>query len=154
MSSTASSLLTRLSSQKAVVSAEGGRLRVEAPRGVLTDQLRQDLKHHKPEILAFLQRQGQLLGMSLDEFARSRYRVELRIPGCTQTMWWVPTSRDAEQLMQQGISRGRIWTAAELRRVWDLGGLDQEHVQTLARFKAQLGCELTALDPDDDGDAS
>ena len=94
-----------------------------------------------------------VLGMTLDEFARSRFRAELRMPGCSQTLWWVPTSLDAAALMRQGITRGRIWTAEELQRIWDLDHLDQEHVQTLARSKMEMGCELTALDPDD-GDAS
>ena len=154
MSQTASSLLTHLSTQKAVVSAEGGHLRVEAPKGVLTDQLRQDLRHHKPEIVALLQQQEQVLDMSLEEFARCNLLVELRVPGCSQNIWWVPTSRAAEQLMQRGIGRGRIWTAEELQRVWDMGTLEQEHAQTLARIKARLGCELTALGLDDGGDES
>ena len=107
--------------------------------------MRQDLRHHKPEILAFLQRKERLLGMSLGEFARSGLRVELRVPGCKQTIWWVPTSRAAVQLMQKGINRGRIWTAEELQRVWDLG-LAQEHAQTLARIKMQLGCEVESIE--------
>ena len=147
MNSTASSLLARLRSHKAVVSAEGSHLRVEAPKGVLTDQLRQDLRRHKIEILAFLERREQLLGMSLDEFARSRYRAELRMPGCSQTMWWVPLSLDADTLMQQGITRGRIWTAEELQRVWDLGDLDQEHVKTLGWIKMELCCVLQSIEP-------
>ena len=100
--------------------------------------------------LAFLQRKERLLDMSLGEFARSGLRVELRVPGCKQTIWWVPTSRAAVQLMQKGINRGRIWTAEELQRVWDLGGLDQD-LQELARIKLQLGCELTAFNASDDG---
>ena len=71
MSLTTSALLSRLSARKAVFSVEGGRLRVEAPKGVLTDRLRRDLRHHKPKILDFLRLQRGLLDMSLGEFART-----------------------------------------------------------------------------------
>ena len=150
----ARTLLLDLSQRKVAVSVEAGRLRVTAPKGVVTEKLQDELKHYKPEIVALLQQQEQVLDMSLDEFAQGGLQVELRVPGCKQTIWWVSTSRNAEKLMQDGIGRGRIWTAEELRRVWDMGSLEQEHAQTLARIKAQLGCELTALGPDDGGDAS
>ena len=143
---TAEALLLDLSQRNVAVSLERGRLHVTAPKGVVTDELRQDLKHHKLEILAFLERKEKLLGMPLDEFARSRYRAELLVPGCSQSLWWVPTSLDVDSLMQQGIARGRIWTVAELQRLWDLGDLDQEQVQTLARIKMELCCVLQSIE--------
>ena len=44
-----------------------------------------------------------VLNMSLEEFAQSGLQIEIRVPGCGQTLWWVGTSRDADQLMQRGI---------------------------------------------------
>jgi len=146
MSQTASSLLTRLSAQKAVVSAKNGNLRVEAPKGVLNDQLRQDLRIHKPEILAFLHEQEQVLDMTLGEFAQSGLHVELRVPGYSQTLWWVATSRDAEKLMQGGIGRGRIWTAEELRRIWEGDIRDPNDVLPLISLKLHFNCVLQSLE--------
>lgn len=40
---------------------------------------------------------------------------EVCVPGLDVTLWLVPTPSDAATLMAQGISRGRIWTAAELK---------------------------------------
>jgi sulfur transfer protein SufE len=87
--------------------------------------------------------------MSLEQFARENSALEVRVPGCAETVWWVPNSRAAEQLMRQGISRGRIWTAQELLQVWEGPPLRQEDAQTLARLKATLNCELSSIRPPD-----
>lgn len=52
-------LLTQLEDQGVILVPKDGRLRIDAPSGVITDQLRQVLRESKPEILALLEtRQG------------------------------------------------------------------------------------------------
>ncbi|MGH9334641.1 MAG: condensation domain-containing protein, partial [Vicinamibacteria bacterium] len=48
------SLLDELSRRGIRISAEGDRLMTRAPRGTLTDELRQELSDHKPELLRLL----------------------------------------------------------------------------------------------------
>lgn len=47
-------LLTELESQGVKITAEGDRLKIKAPKGTITEKLRQRLTAHKPEIIAAL----------------------------------------------------------------------------------------------------
>jgi len=151
---TAFDLLCELRLKGARISAIGNRVRVSAPKGLLTKGFQETLQSCKEEVLGILSQETKVLGMSLRQFARDGEPVELCVPRASQTIWFVPGEREARHLVARGIGRGRIWTAEELQRVWDMGDLPQEHAQTLARIKAQLGCELTAIGPDDGGEAS
>jgi len=51
---TASELLADLRARGVVVEARGDRLRLDAPAGVLTDELRDVVRAHKPRLLALL----------------------------------------------------------------------------------------------------
>ena len=113
----------------------------KALTGVADGPLQEDLQLH-------------VLGMSLEQFARSNLTIQVNIPGCQNPIWWVPNSRVARSLVDRGVGRGCIWTAQELRLVWQGPPLQLEDARTLARIKAQLGCELTALGPDDGGETS
>jgi len=52
--------------------------------------------------------------MPLDVFAREGQPVELRVPWWPATLFLVPDVRHAEALWREGISRERVWTAAEV----------------------------------------
>ena len=50
----------------------------------------------------------------IDAFVAHGDLHEVRVPGLDLTVWFVPSVGDITTLMDEGISRGRIWTAAEL----------------------------------------
>ena len=138
-------LLRVLREAGARISAIGGRVRVHAPKGLVTQEFQANLRSHRDEILDVLRHESETLRMPLSEFAREGDLVELCVPGASQTMWWVPTSRDADELVQRGVGRGRIWTAEELRRVWARGIREPEDVLPLARLKIEFNCILEDL---------
>src|SRR5262245_46993356 len=47
-------LVSQLKSLDVKLKAEGSRLRIDAPKGVLTDRMRAELAQRKPELLEFL----------------------------------------------------------------------------------------------------
>lgn len=57
------------------------------------------------------------------------------------TLWFVPTERDAGVLMTEGIDRGRIWTALELMRL-RCRTEDPALVRRAVMAKLALGGEL------------
>src|SRR5262245_47608995 len=63
--------------------------------------------HRVDEALPFL-------SMTLDEFGVRGACLEVRVHWLPVTLWMVPSDQDAERLVRDGISRGRIWTATEL----------------------------------------
>ena len=153
ISSPPAALLSELRRQRVSVSLRNSRLVVQAPPGVATPQMRETLAEHKPEILAHLPRMEPFHNMSLEEFARSGSALEVRIPTCRQTHFWVAGRREVQIVMQRGVGRGRIWTIEELLRVWRLPGRTLDQAQTLARVREQLDCELEAIEPLSDSGA-
>ncbi len=63
-----------------------------------------------------------ILATPLDRFAHEGRLLEVRIPWFDVTVWFVPEERDAEALVRDGVSRGRIWTAKELIALNDRPG--------------------------------
>lgn len=54
----------------------------------------------------------------IEDFAAHGAVTEIRVPGIPETLFMAPTLDDARRLMVwEGVSRGRIWTAAELADV-------------------------------------
>lgn len=76
-----------------------------------------------------------LLTMPLDQYEREGDPIEIKVSWFTQTVWFVPTERDAETLMKEGVSRGRIWTAKELSDLLAIPGLTKERVKQMATAK-------------------
>ena len=69
---TALDLLRQLRRQGAVLILDGDRLRIEAPTGLITEDMRQQLADHKAEIVAELRRQHDAVAaLSLDQLARA-----------------------------------------------------------------------------------
>lgn len=88
---------------------------------------------------------AQLMGMPLDLFAREGQLLEVRVPYLAQTLWFVPGESDAEGLTQEGISRGRIWTARELADLLSCAGLGPNHVKAVALAKIELGGDVVEV---------
>lgn len=85
------------------------------------------------------------LAMSLDEFQARGALLEVGARWLPVTLWMVPAERDVEALMAEGISRGRIWTAAELAALMSLENRSPDAVRTLAHAKFELDGEITEV---------
>jgi hypothetical protein len=90
------------------------------------------------------------LAMTLSRFAIEGRPLEARVPWWDETIWFVPGVAEVEDLLQRGVSRGRIWTAAELLQIADPEGLTDTELWTIATIKAAFGCtvlEAVAMGP-------
>jgi hypothetical protein len=85
------------------------------------------------------------LALSLDEFATRGALLELRVAWLPTTLWLVPVERDVAALMREGVSRGRIWTAGELRNLMTLSPRTPATVSTLAHAKLAVDGEISEV---------
>ncbi len=105
------------------------RLKVEAPEGALTEEMRAMIRQHKTEMirtLTTMQFSGgphdavpessapAFTAEALADFARSESRVEIRVPGFGETIWFASDVAHLGALLEEGVTRGRIWLPAEL----------------------------------------
>ena len=65
-----------------------------------------------------------------------------------ETIWFVPTARLAAQLLEEGVQRGRIWTARDLRDLICIGRATANSLKSIARLKAAFGGEIIEVIPD------
>jgi hypothetical protein len=152
---TASGLLSDLQARGVRLQVSGERLRIEAPSGVLTPELREILAAHKAELLGILRREQRtreralgaspILALPLDAFATSGQMLEIYGPRWQDPLWFVPTERDAEELVREGITRGRIWTAGELRDLLTIPALTKAGARTVAEAKLAVDGDVTAV---------
>jgi hypothetical protein len=73
--------------------------------------------------------------MSLDRFEVEGSPLEVRVRWLSETLWFVPTERDAATLGREGIGRGRVWTARELMDLMAIPDRPQEVVEVIAAAK-------------------
>ncbi len=121
------------------------RLHVSAPRGALSEQTRDALRAHKAELLTTLRIEARLLGLSLDDFSAQEHSIELAVPWLEETIWFVPDVEHIRELTQEGVNRGRIWTAGELADLWRIPNLTGTEIEPLARLKAAFGAEILTV---------
>jgi hypothetical protein len=88
-----------------------------------------------------------ILAMPLDEFAGNQKLLEVRVPWLDVTLWFVPKERDAEALVRDGVSRGRVWTARELMDVMAIGEWTCEALRTIAVAKLAFDGDIAAVFP-------
>jgi hypothetical protein len=88
---------------------------------------------------------GDVLAMPLDQFAREGQLVEVRVPWLDVTLWFAPEERDAETLGREGVNRGRVWTAKELRAVLVIAGRTREALRTIALAKLTVNGDVTEV---------
>jgi hypothetical protein len=74
-------------------------------------------------------------------------RDKLRVPGCSQTIWFAPGECEAEELLKRGVQRGRIWTSAELAELWKTPGHCVELARNLARLRIASECRMEPAGP-------
>lgn len=87
-----------------------------------------------------------LLRMTLEEFEHAGWLAQVRVPWLPENLWFVSGERQVETLIRQGISRGRIWTARELRFIWAIPSIDTVKVEKLGGIKAQLGGDIVSVE--------
>jgi hypothetical protein len=85
---------------------------------------------------------ARLVAMPLLRFEREGCPLEVRVSWLSVTLWFAPTETDAEALSQEGISRGRIWTARELGDLLSIPTLTTEQAQTIAQAKVEFGGQV------------
>jgi len=68
----------------------------------------------RPGDAGFAETVARLVAMPLDRYAHEGAPLEIQVPRLEQTLWFVPDARQAEGMIFEGVSRGRIWTAEEL----------------------------------------
>jgi hypothetical protein len=81
----------------------------------------------------------------LHVFARTGASLEVRVPWLDVTLWIVPASPDAHQLMTEGVRRGRIWTATELIQFMSISDRTPEAVKTVTHVKLQMDGEIARV---------
>lgn len=93
----------------------------------------------------FAETVARLLGMPLERFAREGCPLEVRVPWLEVTIWFVPSEADAGALAQEGVSRGRIWTARELMDLLSIPGLTKEQARMVALAKVEFAGEVVEV---------
>jgi len=98
----------------------------------------------------FAEAVARLVGMPLDQYAQDGAPLEVRVPWHGETLWFVPDDWQAEALVREGVSRGRIWTAEELLHVMPLasGGT----VPTISITKLIMDGHIVEVSARDRGD--
>ncbi len=87
----------------------------------------------------------EIMTMPLDRFAREGQCLEVRVPWLDVTLWFVPEERDAEALRRDGVSQGRVWTAAELMDVMAISKRTSEALRTIALAKLTFDGDIAAV---------
>ena len=86
-----------------------------------------------------------IVAMPLALFIEHGVPLEIRVSWYGQTLWFVPADRDAEALEQEGISRGRIWTANELLDLLTLPNLIADPLRSVALAKLEFSGTVVAI---------
>ena len=89
----------------------------------------------------------QLLQNVRARLERDRLPIAVRVSPLEEQLWFVPGEIEAEQLIEKGVGRGRIWTAAEIDNLLRDARLSGEDIVTLARIKLQFDGDLVSVDP-------
>jgi len=144
-------ILSQLRRAGAVVQLAGGdRLHIESPRGLLTPERKKALQDLKPDLLARLAEEARIIGMSLDEFERCGHALEVRVPWLPETLWFVPRVEHVAILANEGVARGRVWTARELADLASIEGLPSDDIRAIGQLKAKFGAQIVSVQPSDD----
>jgi hypothetical protein len=99
----------------------------------------------RPNDPAFADMVAGLLGMPLDQYARTGAPLDIRVPWLDVTLWFVPDERDAAALSREGVGRGRVWTARELMDLMTLSDLTLATVRTLALAKCAIDGDIVEV---------
>ena len=93
----------------------------------------------------FTEAVARVVAMPLDRYAREGAALEIRVPYHGETLWLVPTDREAATLGREGVGRGRVWTARELSALMALPDRTLEIVQSLALAKRAVDGDIVEV---------
>ena len=141
-------LLLKLGDRKVSVWADGGNLRFKGPRGAVTPDLRETLRKQKSSLLKLLGRADGILDLSLRQFEGAHCSLEVQLPDVPGTIWFVSGAAEAEMLRTEGVRRGRIWTASELRDLLGAPGMTHQDAIAIAKAKAAFNGTVDGVRPD------
>jgi hypothetical protein len=127
-------LLKELCERGLWLRVEGDRIGF-APKELVTPELLDALRELKREVLDLLRWETCFLEAPLSVFGQSELRVELHVAGLAETIWFASNQSQVELLLQEGVARGRIWQAEEIRILW---AWDGDHQQVLQVIKSKL----------------
>jgi len=145
-------LLAELRTRDVHLKVDGDRIHVDAPKGALTAEELAVLRSRKTELRSRLELEAQLASMSFDEYGRTNLAVELAVPWMQKHLWLVPDVDYIDQLVDQGVDRGCIWTAAELTDLYGIEQLQEKDRQAIALLKAHFNIKIVSVeDWSDDG---
>jgi hypothetical protein len=85
------------------------------------------------------------LDMPLGEFQHRGALIEVRVPWLDVSLWMVPGEQDVAMLLAEGVSRGRIWTAAELLNLMSITPRTPDDAQTITHAKLAIDGEISAV---------
>lgn len=118
---TTQELVQHLQQQDVRLAVHGDQLRVDAPRGILTPDLRRDLQERKPEVLALIRERNprtmpaptEVEAMSLEQFAKAGLIVRVRAASLGELLF---VSDDVPDSVLEN-DRLPIYRAHELRKL-------------------------------------
>ena len=84
---------------------------------------------------------------TLTQLENSTRYIEVSVPWIKRTAFLVPGAVVAAQLMRRGVSRGRIWTVSEIRKLL-LAGIDKASFIKIAATKVMFGASLVEAEQD------
>ena len=87
---------------------------------------------------------ARLLQLPLPQLDRM---VEVRMQWSPVPLWFVPDEVAADQLLSEGVSRGRVWTTQELLTLLALPDITQAGTRRIALAKLQFDATLDAVLP-------
>lgn len=158
MSLSAPTLIEEASRRGVRLTVAGERLRVEAPAGTLTPELRAALAAHKADILRRLRENSTvqppssvdtLLGMPLAEFGRRHVALRVKLPDGSMC-WFCSGPNEVAVLRGDGVERRMIWTVRELADVLGAGWTRETIAQVIAvkrLFEGTVGTDHTEQNP-------
>lgn len=129
---TAADLLESLTTRGIRVSRRGGDLHIDAPRGALTPELREELVAKKPELLALLSHEAFVAealrtfpGSQLPEVARAdlkkfRALAQRHFPNLSSWDRLLEALRGLSRIVNELEARNDLLGAARARAVWAL----------------------------------
>jgi hypothetical protein len=142
-------LLAQVEVLGGTVEAQGDQLRLQAPEPLPPDLL-QALRKRKGEILVLLREPPDatsLLCLTLTQFERQDSSLAFRVPWMEGELWLAQDEEAAAELVATGVSRGRVFTVAELRDLMSTPGLTADQVRTVAQVKAEFNGRVTKVRP-------
>jgi len=98
----------------------------------------------RPGDPGFAEAVARLVTMPLDQFELEGAPLEIRVPWCRETLWFVPDEQDAEVLGTDGVNRGHVWTAGELATM-AMSGSMRHGIRTLAPAKVAMGGDVVEV---------